>query len=98
MDQSETEFEAVRVVIAGKVQNVWFRGWTEQQATRLGLDGWVRNLRDGTVEALFSGSAEAVASMLEVCNEGPPAANVSSIERFAAHPPVANGFSVLPTA
>lgn len=98
MDRSETEVQVVRVVIAGNVQNVWFRGWTEQQAIRLGLDGWVRNLRDGTVEALFSGSAEAVASMLDACNEGPPAANVSSVERFTAQPQVANGFSVLPTA
>lgn len=98
MDRSETEVQVVRVVIAGNVQNVWFRGWTEQQAIRLGLDGWVRNLRDGTVEALFSGSAEAVASMLDACNEGPPVANVSSVERFTAQPQVANGFSVLPTA
>jgi len=97
VDQSDTDVQAVRVVITGKVQDVWFRGWTEQQATRLGLDGWVRNLRDGTVEALFSGTAAAVASMLEACNEGPPAANVSSVARYAVQPPVADGFSVLPT-
>lgn len=97
MDQPDHDVRAVRVVIAGRVQNVWFRGWTEQRAMRLGLDGWVRNLRDGTVEALFSGSADAVASMLEACNEGPSAASVSSVERFAVQPPVDNGFSVLPT-
>jgi acylphosphatase len=98
MDQFDLEVQTVRVLIAGRVQNVWFRGWTEQQATMFGLDGWVRNLRDGKVEALFSGSAEAIASMLDACNEGPSAANVSSVERFAAEPPVADGFSVLPTA
>jgi acylphosphatase len=51
MERSDTD--AVRVVITGKVPDVWFRGWTEQQAKLLGLDGWVRNLSDATVEDSF---------------------------------------------
>ena len=48
---------ALRVVIEGRVQGVWFRAWTVEAASGRGLDGWVRNRRDGTVEALFAGPA-----------------------------------------
>ncbi|MBT6510918.1 MAG: acylphosphatase, partial [Rhodospirillaceae bacterium] len=47
----------VRVCITGRVQGVWYRAWTTEEASELGLDGWVRNRRDGTVEAVFAGDA-----------------------------------------
>jgi acylphosphatase len=72
----------VRVVIHGRVQGVWFRGWTVEEARARGLNGWVRNRRDGTVEATFEGPDDAVASMLEACREGPPAARVTEVEEF----------------
>ena len=63
----------VRVVIRGRVQGVGFRYWTHGAATARGLDGWVRNRADGSVEALFSGSADRVEEMLAACHSGPHA-------------------------
>ena len=85
------------VRIEGKVQQVWFRGWTIEQATQLGLEGWVRNRRDGTVEALFSGPSEAVDQILEACWQGPPNARVSAVVSRPAEPPLNRGFKQLPT-
>ena len=66
----------MRVRIEGRVQGVGYRYWTERVAGELGLTGWVRNRRDGTVEAVFSGAADDVAEMLERCRDGPPSAQV----------------------
>lgn len=88
---------SVRVVILGRVQGVWYRGWTVDQAVALGLSGWVRNRRDGTVEAVFSGPAGAVEAMLARCNEGPSAARVEAVECHPADPPSEAGFRQLPT-
>ena len=71
--------KAVVVRIEGRVQGVWYRGWTVEQASRRGLDGWVRNRADGSVEALFAGEAAAVAAMLEACRQGPAAAQVTAV-------------------
>ena len=68
------------VIIKGRVQGVGFRYWTEQQALKRGLEGFVRNLRDGSVEALFCGPARSVADVLEACRQGPPGSWVSSLE------------------
>ena len=67
------------VIISGRVQGVWFRGWTKQQASSLGITGWVRNRRDGTVEAIFQGDAADIDAMLNACWQGPPAASVADI-------------------
>ncbi len=85
---------SLRVVVAGRVQGVWYRAWTEKQAKALGLDGWVRNRRDGTVEAVFSGDGAVVESMLKALWEGPPLANVSAVDSFEHSDPVEAGFSV----
>jgi len=69
------------VVIRGRVQGVGFRAWTEVTAIELGVEGWVRNRRDGSVEALFVGSEEAVLTMIELCREGPPGAKVDGVEQ-----------------
>ncbi|MGI9509049.1 MAG: acylphosphatase [Geminicoccaceae bacterium] len=71
----------VRVRIEGRVQGVWFRGWTRRAAEDLGLDGWVRNCSDGSVEAVFSGPAPSVDAMIEHCHRGPPAAAVTSVHQ-----------------
>jgi acylphosphatase len=73
-----------RVVIRGRVQRVGYRAWTEYTALELGLEGWVRNRSDGTVEALFAGPANDVAAMLEACRLGPPGARVEAIDRQEA--------------
>ncbi len=89
---------ACRARIFGRVQGVWFRGWTIEEAGRLGLSGWVRNRRDGSVEAVFAGAAEVIETMLERCLEGPPMAAVERIERSATDEVVDAGFRQLPTA
>ncbi|MBT3556472.1 MAG: acylphosphatase [Rhodospirillales bacterium] len=71
--------KCVRIRIEGRVQGVWYRGWTRQQANALGLDGWVRNNRDGSVEGVFSGPIDHVDQMIKQCHSGPPLAEVSGI-------------------
>src|ERR1700744_339948 len=68
-----------RVMIRGRVQGVGFRAWTEHEARRRALEGWVRNRRDGAVEAVFAGSSGTVANMIEACRQGPPSARVEAI-------------------
>ena len=79
------------------VQGVWFRGWTEREASSLGLDGWVRNRTDGCVEAVFRGSPASVREMIERCRIGPPAARVAQIEETPELAPVPEGFVQKPT-
>ena len=73
------ETTKARVVIMGRVQGVGFRYWTQDQARHLGLDGWVRNRRDGSVEALFAGPAAAVREMLATCWRGPTFSRVTDV-------------------
>ena len=89
--------KTVLVRVAGRVQGVWFRGWTEDQAAARGLNGWVRNRRDGSVEALFSGPDREVTDMVEACRRGPSAARVDSLTQQEAEPPTEPGFQQLPT-
>ena len=88
---------AIKVVIRGRVQGVWYRGWAVDTARGLGLHGWVRNRRDGTVEALFAGPVDAVRQMVEACWQGPAAAQVAAIDETHAEFPVEAGFRQLPT-
>ncbi len=82
----------VRAIISGQVQGVWYRGWVVDEASRRGLDGWVRNRRDGTVEAVFAGDDTLVDDMIEACWEGPPAARVTNIRSEPWTESVARGF------
>ena len=68
------------VVVRGRVQGVGFRAFVEDEALRRKLVGWVRNRRDGTVEAVFSGPEKTVEEMLEACRRGPPGSRVSGVE------------------
>jgi acylphosphatase len=74
-----------RVTIRGHVQGVGFRAWTEHEARRRALEGWVRNRRDGSVEAVFAGAPEAVADMIGACRRGPAHARVDAVEAHEAH-------------
>jgi acylphosphatase len=90
---------AVRLVIRGRVQGVGYRWWARAEARRLGLDGWVRNRRDGMVELVAAGPAAAVAELEDLCRRGPPSARVTGIERSAASgDDIAPGFDERPTA
>src|SRR4051812_21840642 len=75
-----------QVTIRGRVQGVGFRYWTRRAATARGLEGWVRNRRDGSVEAVFSGPEETVADMIELCRRGPAGARVDKVDEQAAGP------------
>jgi acylphosphatase len=67
------------ITVRGRVQGVGFRAWVEHQATSARLEGWVRNRRDGSVEALLAGSARAVADVVALCRHGPPASRVTEV-------------------
>ena len=70
----------VHVFVSGKVQGVFFRSGTKEMAEYLGLSGWVRNLADGRVEAVFEGNKDDVAKMVMWCRKGPESAKVTGIE------------------
>ena len=71
---------ARHLMIHGRVQGVWYRGWAVATASELGLTGWVRNRMDGGVEALVEGDADAVARFVALAQVGPPAASVERID------------------
>ena len=68
------------VVIRGRVQGVGYRMWADDLAERMGLEGWVRNRRDGSVEAVFAGPAQAVGAAVEACRSGPRGAHVDKVD------------------
>ncbi len=69
----------VRLRITGRVQGVWYRGATEAEARRLGVAGWVRNMPDGSVEAVVQGEPAAVRALVAWCRTGPPGARVADV-------------------
>ena len=89
-----------RAVVRGRVQGVGFRHWTCGKASALGLAGWVRNRRDGSVEAVFAGPGTSVDAMLAAVREGPRAASVTGVEIEAADEDdvTGSGFEERPTA
>lgn len=91
------DVRTVRVRISGRVQGVGYRYWTERVAAEIGLSGWVRNRRDGTVEAVFSGLPDDVAEMIERCRDGPSAAQVAAIDVNDGESEPAPGFEMLAT-
>jgi acylphosphatase len=83
-----------RVVVHGRVQGVFFRGSTQDEARRAGADGWVRNRSDGSVEAVFEGKTDAVEGLVRFCRVGPRWADVERIEVFEEAPEGLRGFHV----
>ncbi len=83
--------------VEGRVQGVGYRDWLLREAVRLGLAGWVRNRRDGTVEAVVAGAEPAVEMLLSACRRGPMLARVASIEERFCEVPDGPGFLRLPT-
>ena len=88
----------VKVMISGRVQGVWYRAWATEEASELGLDGWVRNRRDGCVEAVFAGTPDDIDKMLELCRQGPPLSKVDDVAYSEDKSSVDPGFKQLPTA
>jgi acylphosphatase len=92
------------MLVRGRVQGVGFRAFVERHALRHGLEGWVRNRRDGSVEAVFKGQGAAIAAMIEACRRGPHSAHVDALDQrdgteaeLGMRAP-GDVFSVLPTA
>lgn len=82
-----------RFIIRGRVQGVFFRASTREQALKLGLSGYARNLADGSVEVLACGSGEALDALQEWLREGPPSARVENVSREAMPDHVMQGFT-----
>lgn len=70
----------IHLIIEGRVQGVWFRDSTRREAISLGVSGWVRNMRDGSVEAIIEGPEDHVKKLVSWCHHGPPGAAVSSVK------------------
>ena len=89
-------WKSVRLMIRGRVQGVSYRYWTVTEATARGLDGWVRNRSDGSVEMLIAGPDETIKNMLGACTQGPEGAQVANIDihNVTVAPPA--GFSRKP--
>lgn len=81
----------IQVEVRGRVQGVFFRQTALEEATRLGLTGWVRNRDDGSVEAVAEGAETALAAFVQWCHRGPPAAQVASV--VASEAPATSEFS-----
>lgn len=95
--QMQDSLKIVKVAVKGRVQGVWFRAWTCEQAESHGLNGWVRNRQDGSIEAVLSGSRKEVDALLDLMWHGPPAAKVSSVHSEELHDPPGSGFHQRPT-
>jgi acylphosphatase len=86
----------VTVRVTGRVQGVGFRDWTVGEARRLGLEGWVRNQSDGSVQAVIAGSEAAISSMLEAFRHGPPGARVADVTQEHGDDVGLSGFVIAP--
>jgi acylphosphatase len=73
--------QCIRATVSGKVQGVWFRAFTREQAQALGITGWANNLADGRVEVMLCGEPSKLQSLIELLRQGPPLARVSAIEQ-----------------
>jgi acylphosphatase len=88
----------IRLIIRGRVQGVGYRWWATGEARRLGLDGWVRNRRDGSVELLAIGAEAAIEEIIATCRRGPTAAAVTAVEYADAKDDGSVGFIERSTA
>ncbi len=87
----------VHVMIEGRVQGVGYRAWCAEEAQSRGLSGWVRNVKDGGVEAVFSGPSDSVVDMLDVLWQGPSFARVSLVRDLEPAEPESGAFAVRET-
>lgn len=96
MGETRAEIVRLRLRVRGRVQGVWFRGWTREQALALGLSGFARNLGDGSVEVVAEGTRARAEALLGACSSGPPSARVDAVNAVE-EPPAGDleGFRIL---
>ncbi|MBI1276164.1 acylphosphatase [bacterium] len=94
---SEPKPKTLHLIITGRVQGVGYRAWMAATARQLGITGWVRNRREGTVEAVISGEEKQLDDLLAACQDGPPAARVEHIDVATSTAPAPDAFMTLPT-
>ncbi len=93
----ESDITALRIRVEGQVQAVGYRNFVIEEARKLGLDGWVRNRSDGTVEILCSGTTKSVEDLVGQCARGPAGSRVANFELHKAEPPTEKGFNRRPS-
>ena len=93
-DMSDSDRVRAHVFVSGRVQGVYYRASTRDAARERGVDGWVKNLDDGRVEAVFEGDEESVEAMCEWCETGSQAANVEAVDVTMESPEGIEGFEV----
>ncbi|WP_368669471.1 acylphosphatase [Roseibium sp. RKSG952] len=94
---TKSDKKAVHILIIGRVQGVGFRQWLDTRAKAEGLSGWVRNRKDGSVEAVLSGGADAVHSVMELARDGPSLASVREVKILAEVETLGGSFQILST-
>lgn len=94
---ADDEITSMRLRIEGFVQAVGYRNFAMEEARKLGLDGWIRNRTDGTVETLVSGSTKAVEAFIASCARGPAGSKVTGIELHNSEPPTEKGYHRRPS-
>lgn len=93
----DDDITTMRLIIVGRVQGVGFREFARREARALGLKGWVRNRSDGSVEAVATGTTQAIKDFVGKCTRGPLAAQVAHIDLERTEPPEETGFVFKPT-
>jgi acylphosphatase len=94
---ADDDLTSLRLRIEGFVQAVGYRHFAMEEARKLGLDGWIRNRSDGTVEALCSGDTKKVEAFVAACMRGPRGSRVTNVELHNAEPPAESGFHRRPS-
>jgi acylphosphatase len=94
---SERDITSMRLRIEGSVQAVGYRNFMIEEARKLGIDGWVRNRTDGSVEALVSGETKAVEALIAACARGPEGSRIKHIDMEKVEPPAEKGFNRRPS-
>lgn len=94
---NDTEITSLRLRIEGSVQAVGYRNFMIEEARKLGVDGWVRNRSDGSVEALVSGGTKAVEALVAACAQGPEGSRIKHIDMQSVAAPSEKGFARRPS-
>lgn len=94
-DQRNRKIERAHIIFEGHVQGIYFRAFVKENAEKLGINGWVKNLPDGSVEAVFEGDAQLINELIDICRSQHPLAVVTNVKIEWESPEGINGFKIL---